>query len=153
QKRDHTSDEDIPTPDETFYTMRFVKGRTLSDAAHAYHRNRAEGTTSPLALRELVQAFLSVCNTVAYAHARGVIHRDLKGANVLLGDFGEVLLLDWGVAKLITTPSPAVKIPLVTDDPSLTMDIQEIETQVKPEQGALTREGQIIGTPAFMAPE
>src|SRR5262249_61415981 len=86
---------------EPFYTMRFVQGRTLTDAARAYHDKRAAGTAGPLDLAALLNAFVSVCNTVADAHSRGVIHRDLKGHNVVLGDFGEVMVLDWGFAKLL----------------------------------------------------
>jgi PAS domain S-box-containing protein len=82
-----------------------------------------------------------VCNTVAYAHARGVIHRDLKGQNVILGDFGEVVVLDWGLAKLAGQPEPKT----CGDPISL--------GEEWPRDRHLTTEGQVIGTPAFMAPE
>src|SRR5262249_49384189 len=77
---------------QPFYTMRFVKGRTLSEAARAYHSKRLAGQADALELPVLLNAFVTVCNTVAYAHSRGVIHRDLKGQNVILGDFGEVVV-------------------------------------------------------------
>ena len=82
-----------------FYTMRFVDGRTLLDATKAFHAARRAGEAGPLALRGLLDAFVSVCNAVHYAHSRRVLHRDLKGSNVVLGDFGEVVVLDWGLAK------------------------------------------------------
>jgi serine/threonine protein kinase len=87
--------------EQAFYTMRFVGGRTLADAVQAYHRKRQAGEASRLDLRELLGAFVSVCNAVAYAHSRGVLHRDLKPQNVALGDFGEVMVLDWGLAKVL----------------------------------------------------
>jgi tetratricopeptide (TPR) repeat protein/tRNA A-37 threonylcarbamoyl transferase component Bud32 len=84
-----------------FYTMRFVEGRTLSEAARQHAEKRRRGQSSPLELRALLSAFVAVCNTLAYAHARGVIHRDLKGGNVVLGEFGEVVVLDWGLARVL----------------------------------------------------
>ena len=84
-----------------FYTMRFINGQTLAEAARAYHRKRLENEADPLDLVTLLNAFVAVCNTVAYAHSRGVVHRDLKGQNIILGDFGEVVLLDWGLAKVL----------------------------------------------------
>ena len=125
---------------QPFYTMRFVKGRTLSEAARAYHRKRAAGQADALDLPVLLNAFVTVCNTVAYAHSRGVIHRDLKGQNVILGDFGEAVVLDWGLAKLIGRPEDAPEAPLV----------------VLNDGGAdsgYTVQGQALGTPAYMAPE
>src|SRR5262249_24113093 len=105
-----------PGGGQPFYTMRFVKGRTLSEAARAYHDKRRTGRDEPLELLALLNAFVGVCNSVAYAHSRGVLHRDLKGQNVVLGDFGEVIVLDWGLAKLVDRPDgEAEAAPVVLD--------------------------------------
>jgi serine/threonine protein kinase len=84
-----------------YYTMRFVRGRTLSEAIRSDHKRRAAGESDSVGLVELLTAYVGVCQAVAYAHARGVIHRDLKGQNVVLGDYGEVMVLDWGLAKRV----------------------------------------------------
>jgi serine/threonine-protein kinase len=130
-----------PVSEEPFYTMRFIRGRTLREATREYSERRKQGRASPLVLRELLSAFVAVCNTVAYAHSRGVVHRDLKGSNVVLGDFGEVIVLDWGLAK--TVGAKAVEGEEVSGD----LFAAGAEGQV------LTQAGQILGTPGYMSPE
>ena len=130
-----------PATGRSFYTMRFVRGRTLTDVAEAFHRNRHSRGNDPLELVHLLTAFVSICNTVAYAHSHGVIHRDLKGENIVLGDFGEVIVLDWGLAKRLDGSEPE-------DDPA--------SSRVGPSRvtaAGRTMMGQVMGTPAYMAPE
>jgi PAS domain S-box-containing protein len=124
---------------QPFYTMRFVKGRTLSEAARAYHDQRRAGRADALGLPALLNAFVTVCNTVAYAHSRGVLHRDLKGPNVILGDFGEVVVLDWGLAKRLDRPE-GEPVGASADDAGAADSGQTVQ-------------GQALGTPAYMAPE
>ena len=86
-----------------FYAMRFVKGETLRQAISRFHAGPAPDY-SGLEFRLLLNRFVDVCNTVAYAHEQGVLHRDLKPSNIMLGDFGETLVVDWGIAKHMGTP-------------------------------------------------
>jgi PAS domain S-box-containing protein len=130
-----------PENQQPFHTMQFIKGRTLTEASQRYHHKRAAGQADSLEFVTLLNAFVAVCNTLAYAHARGVIHRDLKGQNVVLGDFGEVVVLDWGLAKLVDRPDTDAATPPITLDS---------DHASAPD---LTAQGQTIGTPAYMAPE
>jgi eukaryotic-like serine/threonine-protein kinase len=137
-----------------FYTMRLVPGRDLAAAAQAFHARRAAGAAGALELNALLTAFVSVCQTVAYAHSRGVIHRDLKPSNVALGDFGEVIVLDWGLAREIDqetrrrgdqeTSGEEGGPASVSLSPGLPVSLSE---------GCQTVAGDVLGTPAYMAPE
>jgi serine/threonine protein kinase len=123
-----------------FYAMRFVRGGTLAEAIAAYHRRREQAQAGPLELRELLSAFVSVCNAVAFAHSRGVLHRDLKPNNVVLGDYGEVVVLDWGLARLMGQAHADGE----GAAPLQVAGASEAEATVQ---------GQVLGTPAYMAPE
>ena len=83
-----------------FYAMRFIEGEDLATAIRRFHARRTPNFTG-LEFRWLLRKLIDVCNTVAYAHSRGVLHRDLKPSNIMIGPFGETLVMDWGVAKLI----------------------------------------------------
>jgi formylglycine-generating enzyme required for sulfatase activity len=124
-----------------WFTMREVRGRTLGDVLRDPNRGAAGAWTD----RSLVAALLTVCHAVAYAHARGVLHRDLKPANIMVGGFGEVYLLDWGLAKILGRPS-------IADDPTEEAD-ETVRTDRSEADAHRTRSGTIAGTPAYMPPE
>ncbi len=128
-----------------FYAMRFIRGDSLKQAIEKFHRADVQPGRDPgeraLALRQLLRRFVDVCNTIAYAHSRGVLHRDLKPGNVMLGPYGETLVVDWGLAKPIGRPEGAA---LIT------------EGTLRPSSGSgltPTQMGSAVGTPAFMSPE
>ncbi|HKB06535.1 MAG TPA: serine/threonine-protein kinase, partial [Gemmataceae bacterium] len=131
-----------------YFAMKLVKGQTLAEML----TDRAD----PAAERgKFLHTYLQVCHTIAYAHSRGVIHRDLKPANVMVGSFGEVLVMDWGLAKVLPRGG-------VADEERAT---QASRGRERPEPtiihtarsgtgtGSETLAGSVMGTPAFMPPE
>jgi WD40 repeat protein len=127
-----------------FYAMRFIRGETLKDAIARFHGSPGHAPArGSLEFRQLLSRLVAVCNAVAYAHSRGVIHRDLKPSNVMLGPYGETLVVDWGLAKAVGRepaeggggPAEPALVPVLSDD------------------GSATLTGAALGTPAFMSPE
>ena len=127
-------------PARPFYTMRFLDGHTIKKAVVDHYRRDGAATPPPLDLRGLLDAFLDVCHALAFAHAKGVIHRDLKGQNIMLGPFGEVAVLDWGLAREIGSADDPLSRPTI-----LLGDL--------PAEMSRTMEGYPIGTVQYMPPE
>ena len=99
----------INSNEHPFYTMRLVAGgnaKTLHQAIKEYHRVETDFANPQPMLRNLLRRLIDVCNTVGYAHSQGVCHRDLKPANILIGPFGETLVVDWGLAKVFQGTNP-----------------------------------------------
>ncbi|MCB9635053.1 MAG: serine/threonine protein kinase [Sandaracinus sp.] len=126
-----TEGEDEPA----WFTMRRVRGVTLQDVLS---RARDNDESTRFGRTRLLGIFVQMCRAIDFAHSRGVVHRDLKPANVMVGEFGEVYVLDWGVAKLVDRPASTTH-PGTSDIPD--DDLDE------------TREGSALGTPGYMSPE
>ncbi|MBI4616076.1 MAG: tetratricopeptide repeat protein [Planctomycetes bacterium] len=167
------------SPDgRVFFTMKRVKGRDLAallaDARAAAERasssssarlraagsssgaRKARGThpadpASEYSLVRLLEVFLKVCDAVAFAHSRGVIHRDLKPANIMVGEFGEVLVMDWGLAKTLGQPDPAAD--AVTPNLAGAEVARRARGREAGEEPVRTLDGAILGTPSYMPPE
>ena len=129
--------------DGPFYTMPLIEGQTLQEAIEEFHgdenlsRDSGQGS---LRFRALLQKFATVCDTVAYAHGQGVVHRDLKPSNIMLGRYGESLVMDWGLAKHFSSEDADDEQEIDGPSPTLSPD-------------ALTATGAVLGTPQYMSPE
>ncbi|MEO7319554.1 MAG: protein kinase [Chthoniobacteraceae bacterium] len=127
---------------EAFYTMKYVKGITLEEVLRGLRHGR-ESMVEKYPLGALLTIFQKICDAVAFAHSKGVVHRDLKPDNVMIGAFGEVLVMDWGLAKNMTG---AVK---GGEGIHTAMDA---EPEPDP-RGFQTMHGLIVGTPPYISPE
>jgi WD40 repeat protein/serine/threonine protein kinase len=139
-----------------FYAMRFIKGDSLKDAIQQFHPPKPRGESASLAgrspdfqslaFRKLLGRFVDVCNAIAYAHSRGVLHRDLKPGNIMLGKYGETLVVDWGLAKAGVRGSES----------AVREAAPAAESLLRPGSGsgsAETLPGEAMGTLAYMSPE
>lgn len=130
-----------------YFTLKYVQGLSLKEVI----RGRRDNTTledktkfrDRFSARQMIEILISVCNAVAYAHSKDIIHRDLKPDNIMLGQFGEVLVMDWGLAKILTQAreGEATQESFLDLNLRATLDINQ------------TMEGAIAGTPAYMSPE
>ncbi len=120
------------------YAMKLVRGETLKHyIAEARRQHSAGGTVSEdHGLADRLELFLAACDAIAYAHSRGVIHRDLKPDNIMVGAFHEVVVMDWGIARLIGTDDEPIN------------DLEADDSRV-----VQTQAGRLVGTPPYMSPE
>jgi serine/threonine protein kinase len=136
---------DLATNDsgQLYFTMKRVRGVTLESIFETLRHPRSAGegpsSGSLYSRHKLLTAFASVCLTVDYAHSRGIIHRDLKPSNIMFGDFGELYVLDWGLAKQMGEGEPDLPVPAKSEPSGLG-------------SGKTTR-GAVMGTAGYMAPE
>lgn len=123
-----------------YFSMQLIRDkRTLKTAIREYHDARKAGTANPVEFGALLSAFVAICQALGYAHSRGVLHRDLKPQNVMLGRYGEAIVIDWGLAKFEVEAEQSVSVSQVNVTES--------------EQVEATQSGQVLGTPAYLPPE
>jgi len=129
-------DAGVLSEGEVWFTMKEVRGLSMSTVIEQVHERKGHWT-----FRRLISAFHQVCNAVAFAHDRGVIHRDLKPENVMLGERGEVYVVDWGLAKVLGRAD-------------LLADSERLDAVVTDQSGRdATMVGTVNGTPVYMSPE
>ncbi|HHO49578.1 MAG TPA: protein kinase [Deltaproteobacteria bacterium] len=130
-----------------YFTMKEIRGRTLLDVIEELHAASGDGwgvTTTGWTFTKVIHVFQAVCEAVAYAHSRGVLHRDLKPTNVMVGTFGEVVVMDWGLAKIAGAPD---LIAATHPGPRRVVTTRSRDNLYE------TQSGSIAGTPNYMAPE
>jgi len=124
-----------------YYAMKFVQGSRLD----GFLANAAS-------LSERLRLFLRICDTISFAHSRGILHRDLKPANIMIGAFGEVLVMDWGLAKILvpkTRPTTSSTVTEMSDAITNGTPFRHADSEITD----VTGDGMVMGTPGYMSPE
>jgi len=129
--------------EQVFYTMKLVRGITLHDVLQGIEKGDA-AMVEKYPLSVLLTVFQKVCDALAFAHSKGVLHRDMKPANIMLGEYGEVLVMDWGLARVSGRNEAAGSEPTRT-----------LVRSARQDEGAamMTMAGMVVGTPQYMSPE
>ncbi len=132
-----------------YFTMRLVKGETLKDVFEHVQRGDAQWSQA-----RVLHVLLKVCDAMAYAHSKGVVHRDIKPANVMVGRFGEVYVMDWGLARVLGTRDRH-DLRLRPAPPGLSSihTLRDEDREAAPDSPLVTMDGEVVGTPAYMPPE
>ncbi len=125
-----------------FYTMKFVEGQRLDKFIEAVE-----------SVQDRLRLFLRICEAVAFAHARGVLHRDLKPANIMVGPFGEVLVMDWGLAKILRSEAQTADRAADPEATILEKPKQPGDANDSTKSSVITGHGTVMGTPGYMSPE
>ncbi|MCC6572705.1 MAG: protein kinase [Planctomycetes bacterium] len=143
----------LDTQGRVYFTMKRVKGRSLRRVLDKMRQGDAD-TLKEFNVARMLGVVLKICDALAFAHSKGIIHRDLKPENIMVGEFGEVLVMDWGLAKQI---GPNVSVSGDTTAVLPKNDTRQIKLEVSLGAGdsdtGKTRDGTVSGTPAYMAPE
>jgi serine/threonine-protein kinase len=141
-----------------FYAMRFIQGESLAAAIRRFHLGRKQAATAQggqpvsewgVEFQQLLRRFLDVCDAIEYAHSRSVIHRDLKPGNIMLGRYGETLVVDWGAAKIVGKSDIVAEHAASGGD----FDPAQASASLTASVGGDTQPGTTIGTPSYMSPE
>jgi serine/threonine protein kinase len=142
----------LDTDGNVFYTMKLVHGMTLTDILIAIRKND-EAVVAQYPLVRLLNLFLKVCDAVAFAHSRDVIHRDLKPDNIMVGSFGEVQVMDWGLARRLAGTVPLRPDKDGGDEPAEAAPDDAAAADADDLSPHSTSSSSILGSPGFMAPE
>ncbi len=158
----------VDTVGNVYYTMKYMKGIMLSDVLDAIRHGRQD-MIEQYPLARLLTIFQKACDAIAFAHSRSVVHRDLKPDNIMIGDYGEVVVMDWGLAKILDPAAVSTSADEAAPPPhaqTATAIADTVEQPVRPRETTVssirtdtigtnlkTMSGRIMGTPGFMAPE
>lgn len=127
--------------DNIFFTMKHIKGETLENIIQQFKKNE-DAALAKYPYKTISGIFVKVCNALEYAHSKNVIHRDIKPENIMVGEYGEVLLMDWGLAKIIGSTEEFEE-----------LDELKISSVRSEDESSNTLQGTTAGTPVFMSPE